>query len=161
MRVLLAACLCLFACRRQVTKPEPTVSAAPSVAAAPAGSLPRKMNSSDATPRDEPLKRCGPRPDGTHCVLLTLRTEDARSIERLKAVAKVDGVDIDHSMGGWTMVLSDQRLQQVFGAKVEYDTVALNSTHGYGCEANLAGIRLPGRYARYVEALSIGHQICE
>jgi hypothetical protein len=119
------------------------------------------MNSSAATPRDEPPMRCGPRLDGTHCVLLTLKAEDAGSIERLRAVAKVDGVDIDHSMGGWTMVLSDQRLLQVFGAKVEYDTVALNATHGYGCEANLAGVRLPGRYARYVEALRIGHQICE
>lgn len=81
------------------------------------------------------------------------------------ARAAKDHIEVDGEGGLWTAYLTDAEIVRHFGGRVIYRVVAASAsntgTSPGVCAAYIEGIKIPARYAGHIEAISIGHQICE
>jgi len=97
----------------------------------------------------------------THCVVVHLKRSDEASLARVAAQLAKDGLELDSTDGYSSFIATEAQITNLFKARLSQSRSAASSTNGWICETNIESVRLPARYARDIESMAIGHQLCE
>lgn len=108
---------------------------------------------------------CPPAPPPSHCLIFTSFPSAPAASAAFVRLAAREGIQVEREGSLLSASMSDQAITSVFGAKVVYRLLpgsASNSmSPGPRCTASLEHVRIPARFAQYISAVSVGHQICE
>jgi hypothetical protein len=107
---------------------------------------------------------CPPAAPQSHCVVFTLHPRARARASEFVARAAKDGIEVHHEGSLWSAHLADADIVRHFGGRVDYRRVAASASStgkASQCNAYIEGAKIPARYAPYLAAVAVGHQICE